>query len=213
MWHARLILYVTLFIYLAMLVTSILFAGEGGKWEGFVPLFNGKDLAGWHIMGTKAWIVENGVLVCTGKGGGWLRSAEQYEDFVLRLEYNISKGGNSGIFIRASDRGNPAYTGMEVQILDSHKRRPTTSTAGAIYGAVAPSKEASKPAGEWNEVEITCKGPIVIVVLNGEKIVEVNMDEHPQLKGRLRKGYIGLQNHGTRVEFRNIRIKLLSKGE
>jgi len=192
---------------------SVSICGEPPKEEGFVPLFNGKDLTGWHVMGTKAWVVEDGVLVCTGEGGGWLRSDQQYEDFILRLEYKISKGGNSGIFIRASERGNPAYTGMEVQILDSYGRKPTTSTAGAIYGAVAPSKEASKPAGEWNEVEITCKGPIVIVVLNGEKIVETNMDEHPRLKGRLRKGYIGLQNHGSRVEFRNIRIKVLKEGK
>lgn len=177
--------------------------------EGFVPLFNGKDLSGWHVMGTQSWEVKDGVLICHGKGGGWLRTEREYENFILRLEYRISKGGNSGIFIRTSLKGRQSQTGMEVQILDSYGRKPTTTTAGAIYGVVAPTKEASKPAGEWNEVEITCDGSRVTVILNGEKIIDVNMDEHPQLKERLRKGYIGLQNHGSYVEFRNIRIKEL----
>jgi hypothetical protein len=177
--------------------------------EGFVLLFNGKDLTGWHVMGTPAWKVEDGVLVCTGEGGGWLRSDKQYENFVLRLEFRISKGGNSGIFIRSALEGNPAFTGMEVQILDDHGRQPTPHTTGAIYDAVAPKKNMSKPAGEWNFVEIICSGPWVVVAMNGEEIVRVNMDEHPKLKDRLRKGYIGLQNHGSRVEFRNIRIKEL----
>lgn len=177
--------------------------------EGFVPLFNGKDLTGWHVMGSPSWKVENGILVCTGEGGGWLRSDKQYENFVLRLEFRISKGGNSGIFIRSALEGNPAFTGMEVQILDDHGRAPSPHTTGSIYDAVAPRKNMSKPAGEWNFVEIICSGPWVVVAMNGEEIVRTNMDEHPKLKGRLRKGYIGLQNHGARVEFRNIRIKEL----
>ncbi|MEZ8222026.1 protein of unknown function (DUF1080) [Candidatus Fervidibacteria bacterium JGI MDM2 JNZ-1-D12] len=176
---------------------------------GFVPLFNGKDLTGWHVMGSPSWKVEDGILVCTGEGGGWLRSDKQYENFVLRLEFRISKGGNSGIFIRSALEGNPAFTGMEIQILDDHGRDPAPYTTGAIYDAVAPKKNMSKPAGEWNFVEIICSGPWVVVAMNGEEIVRVNMDEHPKLKERLRKGYIGLQNHGSRVEFRNIRIKEL----
>ncbi|MCS7253414.1 MAG: DUF1080 domain-containing protein [Armatimonadota bacterium] len=177
--------------------------------EGFVPLFNGKDLSGWKVMGAQSWEVKDGVLICHGKGSGWLCTEREYENFVLRLEYKISKDGNSGIFIRTGLKGRQSRIGMEVQILDSYGRKPTTGTAGAIYGAVVPTKEASKPAGEWNEVEITCDGPKVTVILNGEKIIDVNMDEHPLLKDRLRKGYIGLQNHGSYVEFRNIRIKEL----
>jgi hypothetical protein len=202
----------TVFGVVALLVALVQFgkmsAAQKAE-EGFVPLFNGKDLTGWHVMGTPAWKVEDGVLVCTGEGSGWLRSDKQYENFVLRLEFRISKGGNSGIFIRSALEGNPAFTGMEVQILDDHGRQPTPHTTGAIYDAVAPKKNMSKPAGEWNFVEIICSGPWVVVAMNGEEIVRVNMDEHPKLKDRLRKGYIGLQNHGSRVEFRNIRIKEL----
>ncbi len=201
---------------LAILGAAILLLGIGAVaiWtqqaeEGFVPLFNGKDLTGWHVMGSPSWKVEDGILVCTGEGGGWLRSDKQYENFVLRLEFRISKGGNSGIFIRSALEGNPAFTGMEIQILDDHGRDPAPYTTGAIYDAVAPKKNMSKPAGEWNFVEIICSGPWIVVAMNGEEIVRVNMDEHPKLKERLRKGYIGLQNHGSRVEFRNIRIKEL----
>ncbi|MCS7224295.1 MAG: DUF1080 domain-containing protein [Armatimonadetes bacterium] len=179
--------------------------------KGFVSLFNGKDLTGWVVMGSESWKVENGLLVCTGEGGGWLRSEKEYDDFVLRLEYKISKGGNSGIFLRAALHGNPAYTGMEIQILDDYGREPAHWTAGGMYDVMAPKKNMSKPSGEWNQVEIICSGPWVIVWMNGEEILRVSMDEHPKLKDRLRKGYIGLQNHGNRVEFRNIRIKPLKE--
>lgn len=177
--------------------------------KGFVPLFNGKDLRGWRVIGTPAWKVENGILVCTGKGAGWIRTEKQYENFVLRLAFRISKRGNSGIFLRAAPIGNPAFTGMEVQILDDYNRPPADYTTGAIYAAVAPKKNMSKPPGEWNHVEIICWGPWVVIWINGEEVVRVNMDEHPKLRHRRRKGFIGLQNHGSRVEFRDIRIKVL----
>ncbi len=202
---------VCLFVFACLLLATGSLCGDEKGEKGFESLFNGKDLKGWVVMGSESWKVEDGVIVCTGQGGGWLRSEKEYGDFVLRMEYRISKGGNSGIFLRASLQGNPAYTGMEVQILDDHGREPATWTTGAIYDVVAPKKNMSRPAGEWNQVEIICSGPWVIVWINGEEIVRVSMDENPKLKGRLRKGFIGLQNHGNRVEFRNIRIKPLSK--
>jgi len=195
---------------------------EQEKQKGFVPLFNGKDFTGWKVLG-KPWLIENGVMICPGKGYGWVRTEKHYKDFILRLEYKISKGGNSGIFIRAAEKGNPAFSGMEVQILDDYGRKPTVHTAGALYGAVAPCKNMSKPAGEWNQVEITCKGSRVKMVMNGVTLYDIDMDD-PELNARImtykghgakplntrvREGYIGLQNHGARVEFRKIRIKIL----
>lgn len=187
--------------------------------EGFVPLFNGVDLDNWRVIGAESWSVSNGVMVCSGEGSGWIRPKKEYEDFVLRLEYKISQGGNSGIFIRTSEKGRPAFQGMEIQILDDYKKEPTKKGTGAIYAAVAPKKNMSKPAGEWNQVEITCEGRQVRVWMNGEQIVDVNLDEHPEelkdekpstpLKDRIPKGYIGLQNHKSPVSFRNIRIKEL----
>lgn len=184
--------------------------------QGFVPLFNGRDLSGWQVIGAPSWKVEDGVLVCTGEGGGWLRTDKQYENFVLRLEYKISPRGNSGIFLRATERGNPAFSGMEIQILDDHGREPNKGSSGAIYAAVAPAKNMSKPAGEWNRVEIICSGRWLVVTWNGAEIMRVDLSDdsidtggHPKLSQRARKGYLGLQNHGARVEFRRIRLKEL----
>lgn len=184
--------------------------------KGWVELFNGKDLSGWTIMGSnkEAFFVRDGIVECSGKGGGWLRSNNRYENFLLDLEFRISKGGNSGIFIRAAESGDPAFSGMEVQILDDNGRKPGTHSTGCIYAAVAPSKNMSKPASEWNHILIGCLGRNVFIVMNGEAIVDVDLDEydkplegHSALKDRLTKGFIGLQDHGSPVSFRNIGIK------
>lgn len=185
--------------------------------KGFVPLFNGRDLSGW-VVPDDTWSVSGGVIVCSGKPGGWLRSAKQYANFILRGEYKISPNGNSGVFVRAPIIGRASRIGMEMQILDDYGKPPNKNSTGSIYDVVAPTKNMSKPAGEWNSFEITCDGRRVKIVLNGEKVVDVNLDD-PEINGRLpethklykrlRRGYIGLQNHGSHVEFRNLRIKEL----
>jgi len=197
-------------------------AGRGGvseleRREGFAPLFNGKDLSGW-VVPDDTWAVKDGVIVCSGKPGGWLRSARQYANFILRGEYKISPKGNSGVFVRAPIVGRASRIGMEMQILDDYGKAPNKNSTGSIYDVIAPAKNMSKPAGEWNSFEITCNGRWVRFVLNGEKVVHVNLDdpainarlpETHKLYKRLRRGYIGLQNHSSHVEFRNLRIKEL----
>ena len=184
--------------------------------EGWVELFNGENLSGWTIMGSnkEAFSAKDAIIECSGKGGYWLRSNNEYEDFLLDLEFKISEGGNSGIFIRAAESGNPAFSGMEIQILDDHGRNPSTHSTGCIYAAVAPSKNMCKPAGEWNHIFIGCLERNVFIVMNGEGIVDINLDDydkplegHSALKERLTKGFIGLQDHGSPVSFRSIRIK------
>src|SRR5262249_26030526 len=88
--------------------------------EGFKALFNGKDLTGWKIHGGKlaSWGADKGVLFVKGGGGGWLMTDKEYGDFELRLEFKVPKGGNSGVALRSPLKGDPAYTGMEIQILD-----------------------------------------------------------------------------------------------
>jgi len=188
--------------------------------EGFVPLFNGKDLSGWLPNPAKSWEVRDGVLVCTGEEGPWIRTEKEYENFILRLEYRISKGGNSGIFVRCAPVGRASRTGFEIQILDDYGKPPTKKTAGAIYDVEAPWRNMSKPAGEWNEVEISCIGRRIVVVMNGEKIHDLNLDDEKlnaslpdelKVNKRRQKGHIGLQNHHSHVEFRNIRIKVLGE--
>ncbi len=187
--------------------------------QGFVPLFNGRDLSGWVVQGGKnCWSVQNGAIVCSGERGGWLRTEKQYADFIWRLEYKISKRGNSGIFIRAPKEGRSSMKGFEIQILDDYGKPPTKYSSGSLYRLVAPTKNMSKPAGQWNTVEITCRGRHITVVWNGEKTIDVDIDD-PELNAsapannkpsrRASKGYLGLQNHRSHVEFRNLRIKEL----
>jgi hypothetical protein len=179
--------------------------------DGFEPLFNGKDMSGWMAVGNgSAWSVENGLLTCRGGRHGWMCTEKMYDNFVLRLEHRISKGGNSGVFVRIPQRfGRSSRLGFETQILDDHGQPPTKNSTGSLYDMVAPSKNMSQPAGEWNTYEIYCDGPTIRIVHNGETVVDVNADDVPEVRNRFRRGYIGVQNHGRFVEFRNIRIKVL----
>ena len=178
---------------------------------GFEPLFNGRDLTGWVQVGPTegAWSVADGVLVCNGQGRGWIRPAGVYEDFILRLEYKIKRNSNSGIFLRTSEQGRPAFAGMEIQIIDHPDHTTGVKATAAIYDSVAPSRNTSRPLGQWNALEITCNGRRVAVRHNGVTVVDANLDAYPELRARLPRGYIGLQNHGTPVAFRNIGIKAL----
>ena len=107
------------------------------------------------------------------------------------------------LFRSAVDK-NPSFTGYEMQILADHGKESTTHSTGSLYDVVAPSKNMSKPADEWNQVRIVAKGPHIEITLNGEKIIDHEVD-------RSRKGYIGLQNHDDRavVKFSNILVTKL----
>lgn len=182
-------------------------------------LFNGENLDGWNVIGaSESWAVENGILYTDGVGSGWLSTASKYDDFILDLEYRVPVGGNSGVFIRAPLGGNPAYQGLEIQILDDYAERYANlqpwQYTGSIYDVLAPSKRVTKPAGEWQQIRIVAEGPKIQVTLNGEMILSANLinylekaDGHPGLVRR--SGYIGLQNHSDRVDFRNITISPL----
>ncbi len=198
-----------------LLCVSLIHRASAKEETGFVSLFDGKDLQGWHMMGHEDWHAENGILWTEGKGG-WLRSDQLYADFVLRLEYQTAAKSNSGIFLRAAEEGNPAFTGVEIQILDDAGKPADVHSSASIYGAVAPRHNAAKPAGQWNQIEISCIGRHVMITLNGHRVQDANLDgpqyEHAQTRPLSKvpdSGYIGLQSHTNRVEFRNLRIKVL----
>jgi len=200
--------------------------------EGFVPLFDGKTLNGWvGVNGsTDSYYVEDGVLICKADGREHIFTEKEYADFILRLEIKMEPGGNNGVGIRTKISREPHLYGMEIQVLDdgdaryndpSHPRylklKPYQHH-GSIYGVVPAKTGHLKPAGQWNQEEIICKGRHVTVILNGAVIVDADLDkvkpmdgkEHPGLY--YTKGHIGLHAHGygERVFFRNIRIKELS---
>lgn len=198
------------------------------KKDGWSLLFNGKNLSGWHAIGNReAFSVDaEGNLACAGKDGLWIATDAEYKDFMLKADFKISPGGNSGVFLRATAEGDPAFTGMEIQILDDHgkyddkDKRIDSHATGSLYDAVPPSKNMSKATGEWNSYEITCFGNELRVTLNGEQLYAINLDTTPdthnsraKLSMRAPTGFIGLQDHGSPVWFRNIKLKKLDPSE
>lgn len=188
--------------------------------QGFVELFNGKDLAGW-TGDTAGYVVENGCIVCGPKGTN-LFTAKEYSDFTLRFEFQLTPGANNGIGLRAPLQGDAAYDGMEVQVLDTDHDKykgwlKPYQRHGSVYGVVEAKHEGMKPVGEWNTEEISLIGSRVKVTLNGTVIVDADLHvaskdgtldgkPHPGLART--SGHIGFLGHGDRVAYRNIRIRL-----
>lgn len=186
--------------------------------EGFVPLFNGKNLDGW-IGDTKGYVAQDGVLIC--QPGGGLFTEKEYANFIFRFEFKLPPGANNGVGIRTpAEGGDPAYIGMEIQILDDGHPKydwiKPYQAHGSIYGVVPAKRGVLKPAGEWNTEEIVAQGSKIKVTVNGTVVVDADIAgiketidgrPHPGLHNE--KGHIGFLGHGDRVEFRNVRIKTL----
>ena len=203
---------------IALLVASLAWSADD---EGFVSLFDGKTLTGWQGAVT-GYLVEDGAIVCDPKKGGFLYTDKEYADFVLKLEFQLTPGANNGIGIRTPMGGDPAYVGMELQVLDDgadqYKNLKEYQYHGSVYGVVPAKRGHQKPVGEWNVQEVTVKGKQVKIVLNGETIVDADIEKastpktidgnkHPGLERE--KGYICFCGHGAKVAFRNIKIKEL----
>jgi Domain of Unknown Function (DUF1080) len=169
---------------------------------GFTALFNGKDITGWNDEGKAKghWTVKDGILHYDGKGES-LKTAKNYGDIDLYVDWKISPMADSGIYLR----GKP-----QVQIWD----RPDVGSGGLFNNKKNPSKPtkvADKPVGEWNTFHIIMKGEKVTVYLNGEKVVDdVPLENYPNYDGPVpATGTIELQHHGNPLEFRNIYIREL----
>jgi hypothetical protein len=197
--------------------------------EGFVSIFDGKTMNGWDVLyiaperevpKPDAFVVQDGTFYCKGYGSYWLRyKAEKLDNFVLRLEFKLSKGANSGVCIHTQDRGIPWQTGFEVQLLDDYGKDPDVHTTGAIYDVITPMYNASQPQGEWNEMEITCAGKQVQVVVNGLKLIDTDFGQLTMPLGKFKTpyndlpttGYVTVQDHGMELWLRNIRVKKLDE--
>jgi hypothetical protein len=206
--------------WLAAAAAPLAMTGE----EGFQPLFDGATLNGWTLVYGKGrgYVVEDGAIVCPEDGGGNLYTVQEYADFALRLEWRLWEGGNNGIGIRAPLEGDAAYAGMEIQILDDEAPvyqkmglKPAQYT-GSVYDVFPAKRGYVLRNGAWNDMEILAQGRRIQVTLNGQKITDANLDDvkdpeilkkHPGLQRR--SGHIGFLGHGTRVEFRRIRIRVL----
>lgn len=168
--------------------------------------------------GVSTWSLKKEVLIGDGSLGncGFLRYRKKLADFKLQLEYRMSKNCNSGVCIRAAvpyngnpDETLPSQTGYEVQIMDDAGQPVSKTSSGALYGLLAPRVNASRPAGEWNDLTIRCRGPKIHIVLNGKVIHDLDQGEIAQIRNRPRSGYLSLQNHGHGIEFRNLQLEEL----
>jgi hypothetical protein len=219
---------------------AMLSSGAAEPTVDFAPLFSHDGTAeGWLVRkwddvknpadAGVVWRVEKGILNGSEPRGTWLLSPQEYDDFILEFEWKLGERGNSGLALRAPLEGDPAFDGLELQMVDpryypTNMNVPASELTGSLYRAVAPSEQRFKPA-EWNKYQVTCRGPRVRVVLNERMILDVNLDEQtkptkrhdgtdaPPLKDRPRKGHIGFQElsrGGGHVEIRNARIKALN---
>lgn len=209
--------------FVALVLVPFLFFGTfaTAAEPGWTAIFNGRDLAGWQIIGEpkSGWAVSDGVLHPSGPGG-WLSTDKQYSDFELRLEFNVPPGGNSGVFLRAPREGRVSRTGMEIQLIDDftddYGKLEAWQKSGSLYHVEPAKSGAAKKAGQWQTIDIRLAGRELRVTLNGKTVIDTNLDdypdkeeEHPGLKRR--RGFIGLQNYsgGQKVLFRNVRLREL----
>jgi hypothetical protein len=209
------------FAALLALSATLSFAADHPDTTGWKDLF-ATDLS--NAVSPGSWAFTNGELVAKDHDTLWTR--DSYGDFILDLEFKVAKESNSGVFLRSGDIKN-VLSALEIQVHDSADGSKYGMVA-AIYDAMPPSKSMAKPVGEWNHFTITCKGPLVSVVFNGEEVINANLDHWPEvkknpdgtpnkfpvaLKNFARQGPIGLQGlHGKAqapVWYRNVKIKVL----
>jgi hypothetical protein len=195
------------------------------KKEGFKILFDGTNMDEW-TGNLECYRLIDGCISVDPSGAteGNLYTKDEYADFVFRFEFQLTPAANNGVTIRAPMEGNNAFNAMEIQILDCehpvYKNIEPYQHHGSIYGVIAAEHGAMKPVGEWNEEEIYANGDHIRITLNGKVILDGNLreavkngtldhQEHPGLFNKT--GHIGFLGHGDKLNFRNIRIRELSK--
>lgn len=197
-----------------LIILTLFFIASISQGREAVSLFNGKDLTGWKKAN---YLVEDGAIVCKG---GNLVTEKQYTNYIFEFAFLLPPGGNNGLGIHYPGSGNPAYSGMELQILDNthpkYAKLKDYQFHGSLYTLQAAKRGHLKPVGEWNQQKVTINGPLVKVELNGTVILDANLDElnkeKPKHKGAQRRsGHLCFCGHGAGIKFKDITIKELPK--
>jgi len=190
------------FLSLPALPAAALFQSEE---SGFVPLTD------WVVVDgpESAFAVSGNEIVVQAHAAfpAWLRSAGEYRNFELRGEFLVDGWNDSGFYLHAPLHGYPTDAGMQVKVFHQPEEKPTPYSCGAIFPVIAPRKVAVRKG--WNEIRILADDPVLRVWINGELVQDLNQRTHPQLRDRLRTGYIGIVGASCVVRFRNLRVKEL----
>jgi hypothetical protein len=186
---------------------------EGGD-AGFTSLFDGRSLDGWSVQDgpESAFYVDDGAIVVHESAGypTWLRSARQYENFELQGEFYVKGWINSGIYLHAPEHGRNMWCGMKVNIFHQVDAKPAPESMGSIFPVAAPLLVNVKNQGEWNTFRILMDWPRLRVWTNDALVQDLDVESVPELRHRLRKGYLGLESLSYPVRFRKLRVRELA---
>jgi hypothetical protein len=189
----------------------------GDSEDGFASLFDGKSLNGWSVREgpESAFYVRDGAITVSEASNypTWLGADKHYENFDLRLEFFIRGWMDSGLYIHAPEHGRPAWCGMDIKLFHKQDAKPLAESAGAIFPLVPPLKVNVRNRGEWNSMRVLMDWPRLSAWINEEPVQDLDVETVPELKYRLRRGYIGLESLSYPIRFRNIRIRELAAKE
>jgi len=190
---------------------------HGQAEEGFNSLFDGKTLRGWSVRQgpESAFYVNDGAIVghVESQFPAWLRSQQQYENFDLRCEFFVKGWTDGGVYIHAPEHGRNTWCGMQVKIFHAQDAEPQSNSMGAVFPLAAPQKVNVRNRGEWNSLRIVSDWPRLQAWVNEELVQDLDVEKHPELRYRLRRGYLGLSTLGYPIRFRNLRIRELPAKE
>ena len=192
-------------------------AQSPGVEPGFVSLFDGKSLDGWSVQEgpPSAFRVDDGTIVVDEKSNfpAWLRTDKQYENFDFRCEFFLKGWMNSGIYLHAPEHGRNTWVGMKINLFHQADKEPKPESVGSIFPLIAPRAVNVKSKGEWNTLRALMDWPRLQVWMNDTLIQDVDVESVPELRHRLRRGYLGLESLSYPIRFRNIRIRELPAKE
>jgi hypothetical protein len=180
---------------------------------GFAPLFDGQTLAGWSVQDgppSAFRVVDGAIVVDQGSNfPAWLRSDRQYENFDFRCEFFLRGWTNSGIYLHAPEHGRNTWVGLKINIFHQPDAQPRPESAGSIFPLIAPRAVNVKNQGEWNSLRALMDWPRLQVWMNDTPIQDIDVETVPELRHRLRRGYLGFESLSYPIRFRNVRIRAL----
>jgi hypothetical protein len=193
------------------LLTPALFALQAQ--DRMEPLFDGSTLRGWSVQDgpESAFYVKDGAIAGSPSSDfpAWLRSDKQYENFDFRCEFFVQGWIDGGIYLHAPEHGRQTWTGMQIKIFHQLDKEPRPNSMGAVFPLVAPAKVNVRSEGQWNSMRILMEWPRLRVWVNEEVVQDLNVESVPDLRYRLRRGYLGLSALSYPIRFRNLAIREL----